>query len=694
MAGMKKPKSKRASVMARYSILLGFMLVIATWIAYNTFKNAVVDAGKWEARAKKELSRMERVIEPERGDILAADGSVLATTLQYYTLRIDFGSEGFKWKEYVAEKDALAEAMHKHFPIAGGLKAWQDSLDCVLYRKKRPRGWRLIHNVTYADYMQIKDFPFFKGRKRNHHGLLAEPKKRRINPYGDMAQLSIGYVTEDPATGKKRGYSGLEKALDNYLYGKAGVARQVTFTRGIGKWEEVAAERGWDVKSTIDVQMQDIVESALMTRLQETHAEWGTAVLMDVHTGEIKAMSNLEEDPKNERRYIEAMNRAVRGFEPGSVVKTLSMMIAIEDGYVTDLDSVVQIGQSYRAFGTGRPITDSHFNSELTIRGIIEESSNIGMARVLSKFYRSPQGWHDRVAALGLLQPLNSGIYEERSAKYPVPKNGAMTTLSRQFYGYGCELTPLHTLSIYNAIANGGKLVRPRLVRSLHKEDRDSVVPVDYVVPHFCSEKTAAMMRECLYAVCNGEHGTARSLKNPYVKLAGKTGTCYTLAGGAYDTSRKRLAFCGYFPAENPKYTCMVLIYHPRETAFGAASTSGAVLRNVAMSMYARGMLDNESDYSDSGTSGLTGKQPLAFASSDAELSAVVNRVTGVVPNRFAPQKVTEGLPDVSGMGLREAVSILESTGVNVTFDGVGLVASQSPGAGTPSDIVHLTLKP
>ncbi len=692
MAGVKKKRSKRASVMIRYSFLLVLMLLMASWIAYNTFRNAVIDADEWEKRANKELSRMERIIEPERGDILAADGSVLATTLQYYTLRIDFGSEGFKWKAYVEEKDALAEQMHKHFPIAGGLKAWQDSLDSVLYRKKRPRGWRLIHNVTYADYMQIKEFPFFKGKKSNHNGLLAEPKKRRINPYGDMAQLSIGYVTEDQETGQKRGFSGLEKALDNYLYGKPGISRQVNFTRGIGKWEKVPAERGWDVRSTIDVQMQDIVERALMTRLEETHAEWGTAVLMEVATGEIKAMSNLEEDPKQERRYIEAMNRAVRGFEPGSVVKTLSMMVAIEDGYVTDLDSVVQIGQSYRAFGTGRAITDSHYNSELTIRGIIEQSSNIGMARVLSRFYTSPQGWHDRIESLGLLQPLNSGIYEERTAKFDVPEKGAKVTLSRQFYGYGCELTPLHTLSIYNAIANNGKFVRPRLVKSLHREDCDSIVPIDYVVPHFCSEKTAAMVRECLYAVCNGEHGTARSLKNPYVKLAGKTGTCYTVKSGGYDTTCKRLAFCGYFPAENPKYTCMVLIYHPRETAFGAASTSGAVLRNVAMSMYARGMLDNESELS-GGSVSEADKMPLAFASVDETLSDAVSRVTGTVPRRYAPDASEKGLPNVCGMGLREAVATLENAGAEVTFSGVGLVSAQTPPAGSVCSKVHLTLK-
>ena len=200
------------------------------------------------------------------------------------------------------------------------------------------------------------------------------------------------------------------------------------------------------------------------------------------------------------------------------------------------------------------------------------------------------------------------------------------------------------------------------------------------------------MVRECLYAVCNGEHGTARSLKNPYVKLAGKTGTCYTVKSGGYDTTCKRLAFCGYFPAENPKYTCMVLIYHPRETAFGAASTSGAVLRNVAMSMYARGMLDNESELS-GGSVSEADKMPLAFASVDETLSDAVSRVTGTVPRRYAPEASEKGLPNVCGMGLREAVATLENAGAEVTFSGVGLVSAQTPPAGSVCSKVHLTLK-
>lgn len=697
----RKDKSKRGSMMFRFGLLTGLFLLVAARICYFTFKTTVIEAHHWNALANKELSRSSMVIQPDRGDILAADGSVLATTLQYYTLRMDFGSEGFKWKDYVALKDSLADSLHRYFPIRGGLQAWRDSLDAPLKRKKRPRGWRLIHNISYADYLQIKGFPFFKGRRPGGHGLLAEPIKRRRNPYGDMARLSIG-VANEHKNGEVHGLSGLEKALDTLLYGVPGIAKKVNFNRGIGNWAQVPAVRGWDVTSTIDVQMQDLLETALLNRLELTRAEWGTAILMEVATGEIKAISNLEEDLKRpgEGIYVEAMNRAVLGFEPGSVVKPLSMMIAIDDGYVRDLDSVVSIGASFKCYGQGSPITDSHYNAQLTVAGVIEQSSNIGMAKIMSRHYRSPQQWHDRVAALGFLDKLNSGIGEERPARFPVyPLNaGGLVTLSRQFYGYGSEIPPLHTLSIYNAIANGGRYVRPRLVRSLHREDADSIVPVSYVRDRACSEKTAEMMRQCLWQVVNGSRGTGRSLKNPYVTLAGKTGTCYSVnpRTGRYDTGRKRLAFCGYFPAEEPKYSCMVLIYHPRQEAFGAASTSGVVLRDMAIAMHARGMLGNVSDYRADADPDVA-KNPVVFASNSTDLAQLVERRTGSRPRRMSGGDAPgHGVPNVRGMGLREAVATLEAAGHEVTFTGAGHVHTQDPAPGSAlaaGATVRLTLR-
>lgn len=695
----KKKKGTRASMMSRYMMLIIIVLIAALWVLYNVFRNAVIDHEGWKDKANTELSRTSLVIAPERGDILADDGSVLATTLQYYTLRIDFRSEGFNWKKFVESKDSLADSLNRYFPIEGGLQAWRDSLDAPLRSGKRSRGWRLISNINYADYLQIKGFPFFKNRNSAKSGLMAEPSKRRKNPYGDMAKLSIGVVSER-ANKEVHGMSGLEYALDSLLYGTPGLNKHVTFTRGIGKWEAIPAVRGWDVQSTINVEMQDMLETALMNRLQLTRAEWGTAVLMEVATGEIKAISNLEEDPKHkgEGIYIEAMNRAVRGFEPGSVVKPLSMMIAIEDGYVRDLDSIVPIGNSFKAYGQGKPITDSHYNSQLTVAGCIEQSSNIGMARIMSRFYRNPQQWHDRVAEIGFLEKLGSGIGEEWPAKYPVVPlgSGGLVTLSRQFYGYGTEIPPLHTLSIYNAIANGGRYVRPHLVKSLHREGVDSIIPISYIRDRACSEQTAKMMQQCLSLVVNGDRGTARSLRNKYVKLAGKTGTCYTVNPETrqYDTKHKRLAFCGYFPADEPKYSCIVLIYHPRENFFGAASTSGVVLRDVAIAMYARGLLGNTSEYNTDADQ--QAQSPVAYASKDNKLATIVKNETGGNVRHMRVENAESGTPNVLRMGFREAVATLEAAGLDVQFSGSGYVAQQTPAPGQPvpaNGIVNLTLK-
>lgn len=685
--------------MMRYSAIIALVLLLSSWIGYNLFKTTIVHADKWNEVASRELGRKSKIILPERGDILACNGQVLATTMQYYDLRMDFGSEGFQWKCYVDDLQPLADSLEVYFPEQRGKHGWLERLREPIRRSesKRPRGWLLLRLVSYADYQRVRTMPFFKGRRVGRTGLIAESNMRRRQPFGSMARLSIGVVSQDSASGQVHGMSGLEYALDSLLYGKAGVSKLVNFNRGIGQWTDTAAIRGWDVVSTIDIRMQDILETALLNRLQETRAEWGTAVLMHVSTGEIKAISNLEEYPLGSGSgvYVEAMNRAVRRFEPGSVVKPLSMMIAIDDGVVQNLDSVIDIGLSYRAFGQGQPIKDSHYNGQLTVAGVIEQSSNIGMAKIMSKYYRDPQAYHDRIAKLGFLQRLGSGIGEEIAPWFPVvPYNaGGLTTLSRQFYGYAAEIPPLHTLSIYNAMANGGRYVRPRLVKELRREGVDSVVPVSYINSQVCSESTAKKMRYLLSLVVDGEHGTARALKNPYVKLAGKTGTCYTVNPETrqYDTARKRLAFCGFFPADNPEYSCIVLTYHPRETAFGAATTSGVVLKNTAISMYSRGMLGNHTGDYKRAANDPTPAAPVLFASTDGQLSESVSRLSGSKPRQMSVGKTPKGssTPNVVGMGLREAINTLEARGLDVSFSGSGHVVTQARNGNK----VHLTLR-
>ncbi|MDE6343734.1 MAG: PASTA domain-containing protein, partial [Muribaculaceae bacterium] len=453
----------------------------------------------------------------------------------------------------------------------------------------------------------------------------------------------------------------------------------------IGNWVVEAPVDGFSIKTTIDIKLQDIVENELNSVLETVDAEWGVAVLMEVATGDIKAISNLEKS-KTTGQYIEGMNRAVLGFEPGSVVKPISMLLALEDGLVSNLNQSIPIGNSY-AYAGGRAITDSHYNASLTVKGVIEESSNIGMTRIITNsagpYHNNPAHFHERLAEIGFLEPMHTGIAGERVPNIPATKS--RISLSRMCYGYATEIPPLYTLSIYNAIANGGRYVRPRLVKELIGEDFDSVLPVTYIRDRICSEKNAEKLREMLTAVVWGDRGTARAwVRDENVAIAGKTGTCYMIENGHYNTSKKRLAFCGFFPAEDPQYSCIVLTCHPKQQWVGAASTSGQVMKNIARKMFSRGMLGNSSDYREIAEEGT---QPVFYATSKEssrrhltkglEIASAKEIASGV------QAKTVEGtVPPVVGLGLREAVVKIEEAGFNVSFTGNGYVRSQSPGAG------------
>lgn len=506
---------------------------------------------------------------------------------------------------------------------------------------------------------------------------------RRCNPYGDMARRSVGGVGQTRECRQIHGISGLEMALDSLLYGVPGLAKKIPLTKNIVNWTDVPATPGYTLRTTIDINMQDIVENELNRVLDSCSADWGCAVLMEVATGDIKAISNLERNKKGPG-YIEALNYAVVGFEPGSVVKPISMMIALEDGLVGNLEEVIPIGKSW-AYAGGRPITDSHYNGSLRVREVIEQSSNIGMARIITRGYdKNPKAFVERLRGIGFLEPMGTGIAGER-VPYFNPNPGRVD-LSRMCYGYASQIPPIYTLSIYNAIANGGRYVRPRLVSNLLTETFDSVIPVSYIRDRVCSEETARKMRYMLKQVVWGDHGTGRRLRSDKVALAGKTGTCYSVdpATRQYNTGRKRLAFCGFFPADNPKYSCMVLTFYPKRNMFGAASTSGQVMRNIALKMYSRGMLGNSSDYAE----GATGtKRGTIYGSADKERIAAVREAAGMKEELHpaAPLKMPRGtVPSVSGLGVREAVKVLEDAGYNVAVSGTGYARGTTPAQGTP----------
>lgn len=675
-------RSTQGHILFRYGFITILILLFSGCIGYKLFSTTVIDAPHWNEKARKQLEKVDTIM-PERGDILSDKGQILATNLRYYTVRVDFRCDNFKNNRYLENIDALADSMAAAFPFRSRAE-WRERLGkpVALSRDERPRAWPLISRISYLDLQRIKQFPFFNIGNSNKTGMTVESVMRRTNPYGAMARRSVGGVGQTAECREIHGIYGLEKALDSLLYGVPGLAKKIPLTKDIVNWTDVLPIPGYNVRTTIDIQLQDIVENELNRVLDSCSADWGCAVLMDVKTGDIKAISNLERS-KNGNGYIEALNYAVVGFEPGSVVKPISMMIALEDGIVSDLEEVIPIGKSW-AYAGGRPITDSHFNASLRVREVIEQSSNIGMARIITRKYdKNPAAFVERLRSIGFLEPMNTGIAGEVTPYFnPSP---ARVDLSRMCYGYASQIPPIYTLSIYNAIANGGRYVRPRLVKGLVAENLDSVIPVSYIRDRICSEENARKMQYMLKQVVWGAHGTGRSLKNDKVALAGKTGTCYSVdpVTHGYNTARKRLAFCGFFPADEPRYSCMVLTFYPKRNMFGAASTSGQVMKNIALKMYSRGLLGNSSDYTE-GAQAISRAQ--LYGSVKPGRHKSVRAAAGITSESHpAPPKATPAntVPSVLGLGLREAVVALENRGYNVKFQGTGYVKQQIPAYGT-----------
>lgn len=676
-------KGNHLHILFRYGVVTILILLFSGAIGYKLFSTTVIDAPHWNEKARKQLEKVDTIL-PERGDILSDKGDILATNLRYYTVRVDFRCENFKQHQYQLALDQLADSMGKYFPVRTR-DQWRKRLEEPLKSdpKKRPRAWPLITNISYLDLQRIKTFPFFSIGNRNKTGMTVESVMRRSNPYGAMARRSVGGVGQTAECKEIHGIYGLEKALDSLLYGVPGLAKKIALTKDIVNWTDVEPVPGYSVRTTIDIQLQDIVENELNRVLDSCSADWGCAVLMDVKTGDIKAISNLERS-KRGNGYIEALNYAVVGFEPGSVVKPISMMIALEDGLVNNLEEVIPIGKSW-AYAGGRAITDSHYNSSLRVREVIEQSSNIGMARIITRGYdKNPKAFVERLRGIGFLDPMNTGIAGETTPYFR--SDPGRVDLSRMCYGYASQIPPIYTLSIYNAIANGGRYVRPRLVKGLRTENFDSVLPVTYIRDRICSEENARKMQYMLKQVVWGAHGTGRSLKNDKVALAGKTGTCYSVdpATGKYNTARKRLAFCGFFPADDPQYSCFVLTFYPKRNMFGAASTSGQVMKNIAVKMYSRGLLGNSSDFAE-GAGGVSRAQ--LYGTNTPERHKAVRQAAGIKSEAHpaAPRKMPKGtVPSVVGLGVREAVATLENNGFNVKFQGTGYVRQQIPEEGTP----------
>ncbi|MDE7351033.1 MAG: transpeptidase family protein [Muribaculaceae bacterium] len=693
---MAKKGSNKRRIFIRYGVITSFFLLMAMGIVWNMFRTTVVEASEWNERAEKQLSKID-TIAPERGSILASNGNILACNVKVCDIKIDMRHNkimSMPKSKLTAKLDSLADTLDILYPRFDPKKddaktreekSWRTRFHAEIEKNPGDR----TRSLTIARHRPLEEFD--SARKlafiRDFKGagfrcpLYKEEHSRRIYPYGKMANRSIGRVHEvvTPATrhkGEIHGYSGLEKDLDSLLYGKPGYAKLVPLTKGYGNWVTTPPTPGYDLLTTINIDLQDIVEESLQDICSEHNCEWGTAILMEVSTGEIVALSSIER--LDDGSYGEARNRAVLPFEPGSVIKPISMMIAFEDGLVTSVNQTVDCSPFQRTH-------DPHAPGVKTMKQVIEMSSNTGIARVIFKGYASdPAKYHDRLASIGFFDPINSGIAGEQvpqvrrleptnSKGLPITLASRHLDLARQAYGYNTMIPPLYTLAYYNAIANKGRLVRPHLVRALRSEKGDSIIPISYIRDRICSPETAEKVKQCIHEVVWGDHGTARLVRDDRVKIVGKTGTAFPVENGQYNAAKRRFAFAGFFPYEQPKYSCMVLVQGAG--GLSANRTSGQVMKQIALKMHARGMLSDTPRLAKTDT----GERPTVAASMGNDAEHVANALGHPVKKVAAKNDFAAGkVPDVTGYDLRSAIKLLESRGLNVAVQGAGRVTRQS----------------
>ncbi len=692
----KSKKGNKQRVFKRYGFISACFFLIAIGIIYNMVRTTVIDAAAWTKRADMELSQID-TIAPERGCILASNGNILACNVKVCDLKIDLRHnkiKGMNKGKLRAKLDSLADTLDILYPrfdpktadeATRKAKSWKVRLHSELDKdpKDRTRSLVVAKNRPLEEYDSLRKIVFIRDFKGSGFRcpLYKEEHSRRIYPYGKMAYRSIGRVHEISSgdirkKGEIHGYSGLEKDLDSLLYGKPGFAKKAPMLKGYGSWVTTPPTPGFDLLTTIDIDLQDIVEESLQDICAEHNCEWGTAILMEVHTGEIKALSSIER--LDDGTYGEALNRAVLPYEPGSVIKPISMMIALEDGLVNNVNETVDCSPFQRT-------KDPHAPSVKNLKQVIEMSSNTGIARIIFRGYANdPAKYYDRLASIGFFDKINSGIAGEQIPQVrklldhdSKGNNITMTSrhldLARQAYGYNTMVPPIYTLAYYNAIANHGKLVRPHLVRALRSENGDSVIPISYIREQVCSPETAEKVKQCIHEVVWGENGTARLVRDDRVKIAGKTGTVFPVEKGQYNPSKRRLAFAGFFPYDEPQYSCMVLVQGP--AGLSANRSSGQVLKQIALKMHARGMLSATQHLEKTAAIG----SPTVAAANGNQPQEVASTLRHSVKKLPSKAAASAGkVPDVTGLDIRSAISVLEKQGLNVATLGSGRVVGQS----------------
>jgi cell division protein FtsI (penicillin-binding protein 3) len=649
--------------MVCYFIVGVILVLFAGLIFAKACVISFVDGHAWRKLGKNQIRPDVR--EPaERGDIYSCNYELMATVEEYYRLYIDFYSEAIKEDTLFKYIRPLSVELHAMFPQRSADEYEKHIMHGWSIRSKKSREYLLFdHTVSYLQFKAIRQMPFFN-KGRNSSGLYSKKFVRRRKPYDTLASRTIGDIYGEF---EKGGKNGLEMQYNETLSGRPGTS---TRRKVNGIWINVIDEKpvdGNDIISTIDINIQDITEKSLLNKLREIDAESGTAVVMETATGEIKAITNMGRI--REGMWGETKNYAVSDLsEPGSTFKVVSMLVALEDGLVHP-DDPVDTGNGV-AMIAGHELSDHNANrggyGAITAAKSIRYSSNIGVAKLIMQAYgSSPEKYVDGVRRIGFHQDMRLEIPGYGIPRIRHPKDTAQywsrSTLPWMSFGYETQIPPIYILSFFNAIANDGKLIKPIFVREIRKNGRTiERKKTEVINSKICSASTLALIRQMLDDVVNCSDGTGKPACSDKVRIAGKTGTAQLSQGAAGYKSgglSHQVSFCGYFPSDKPRYSMIVVIRKPRHGPPSGGIMCGTVFKTIAEEIYSRNIITNTKAF------------PID----------TIHPMEAIVKKKLDDLKTETGLvPDVRGMGAKDALYAMENVGLRINLVGQGTVIAQS----------------
>ncbi len=620
--------------------------------------------GAYYKKLAKERTVKNFVIPANKGNLYSADGSLLATSIPNYKIRFDaVAPNAANFKTNIS---ALSDSLATMF----GKPSAYFQTELTRARVNKNRYYLLARDLSYTQYVRIKNFPLFRlGTYRG--GIIIDQQTVREHPIGKIAERTIGYERIDE-NGKPR-TAGIEGAFSKYLNGKDGNVLKQKIAKD--QWKplrdnnEVEPQDGYDVVSTIDVFIQDIAHHALLKQLEIYEADHGCVVVMETKTGEIKAISNLGKG--SDGLYYEKLNYAVgESHEPGSTFKLLDLIALLDDKLIDT--SAVFDSKGGKIFYKGKTVEDSHkggYGKISLARGFEVSSNTVMVQAVYDHYAKNPEKFVNRINSYGLNKPLGLPFEGEGKPVIPQPKDKSWSAISLPWmaFGYGVSVTPLQTLTLYNAIANNGEMIKPIFVKEI-KEWNKTIKKFDKIVinPKICSNETVLKVQTVLQNVVR--KGTAKALFSKDFSMAGKTGTAqvdYAKNNGAdqYYAS----SFVGYFPTDKPKYSCIVVVHKPKTTQnnYYGADVAGPVFKRIAQKIFTDSPSTNEIKNIKRNNK----KQDVDFA------------------DCYAKRHIIKGLvPNVKGMSGMDAVALLENLGLKVKAIGVGKVKNQSVASGQRLD--------